>query len=127
MRKQEEKKALQAYIPYQSEAFILFEQANLKNYEEKIRRMFSEEGTKRVLALYPASADAEARRNWADIYSAFYFTYGHAAWARQAARIPFYEYLFIRKNNFVYFSPFVLYSCMRPCYPFITVIDRSPE
>ena len=32
-----------------------------------------------------------------------------------------------RKNNPAYFSPFVLYSCMRPCYPFITVIDRSPE
>jgi len=61
--------------------------------------MFSGEGAKRVLALYPASTDAEARRNWAEIYSAFYFTYGHAVWERQAAGIPSYEYLFIRKNG----------------------------
>jgi len=94
-----EEARLHGFNGQESEAFILFEQANLKNYEEKIRRMFSEEGAKRVLALYPASTDAEAKRNWADIYSAFYFTYGHAVWERQAAGIPTYEYLFTRKNG----------------------------
>ena len=94
-----EEARLHGFNGQESEAFILFEQANLKNYEEKIRRMFSEEGTKQVLALYPASTDAEAKRNWADIYSAYYFTYGHAVWERQAAGIPTYEYLFTRKNG----------------------------
>ena len=94
-----EETRLHGFNGQESEAFILFEQANLKNYEEKIRRMFSEEGTKQVLALYPASTDAEAKRNWADIYSAYYFTYGHAVWERQAAGIPTYEYLFTRKNG----------------------------
>ena len=94
-----EEARLHGFNGQESEAFILFEQANLKNYEEKIRRLFSEEGAKRVLALYPVSTDAEAKRNWADIYSAFFFTYGHAVWERQAAGIPSYEYLFTRKNG----------------------------
>ena len=94
-----EEARLHGFNGQESEAFILFDQANLKNYEEKIRRLFSEEGAKRILALYPATTDAEARRNWADIYSAFYFTYGHTVWERQAAGIPSYEYLFIRKNG----------------------------
>ena len=85
----------------EAEAFILFDQANLKNYEEKIRGLFSSEGAEKMLSLYPATTDAEARKNWADIYSAFYFTYGHSVWERQATAngIPSYEYLFTRKNG----------------------------
>lgn len=94
-----EEARLHGYNGQESEAFILFEQANLGNYEEKIHRLFSGEGAKRVLALYPAKTDAEARKNWADIYSAYFFTYGHAVWERQAAGIPSYEYLFVRKNG----------------------------
>ena len=31
------------------------------------------------------------------------------------------------KNNLVYSSPVVIYSCLLRCYPYITVIDRSPN
>ena len=85
----------------ESEAFILFGQANLKNYEEKVRRMLSPEGAEKALAHYPASTDTQARQNWADIYSAFFFAHGHSVWEKQAsaAGIPSYEYLFTRKNG----------------------------
>jgi para-nitrobenzyl esterase len=94
-----EEARLHGFNGQESEAFILFEQANQNNYEGKIRKLFSGEGAEQVLALYPAANDAEAKRNWADIYSAFFFTYGHAVWERQAAGMPTYEYLFTRKNG----------------------------
>ena len=94
-----EEARLHGFNGHESEPFILFDQANLKNYEEKIRRLFSGEGAEQVLALFPASTNAEAKRNWADIYSAFFFTYGHAVWERQSSGIPSYEYLFTRKNG----------------------------
>ena len=81
--------------------FILFGQANLKNYEEKVRKAFKEPYASRVLDLFPASTDQEARRNWADIYSAVLFTYGHYCWTRQAASadIPSYVYHFVINNG----------------------------
>lgn len=81
--------------------FILFGQASLKNYESKIRSAFPGEYAERVLALYPAKTDAEARRNWADIYSAVLFTYGHFCWERQAKEngIPSYVYYFQKDNG----------------------------
>ena len=94
-----EEARLHGFNGQESEAFILFDQASLKNYEEKIRRLFSAKNADQVLALYPAATDAEAKSNWAHIYSAFFFTYGHAVWERQAAGIPSYEYLFTRKNG----------------------------
>ena len=94
-----EEARLHGFNGQESEAFILFDQANLSNYEGKIRRLFSPQGAERVLSLYPAATDAEAKRNWADIYSAFFFTYGHAVWEQQAAGIPSYEYFFTRKNG----------------------------
>ena len=94
-----EEARLHGFNGHESEPFILFGQANRKNYEEKIRGLFSGEGAEQVLALYPAPTDPEAKRNWADIYSAFFFTYGHAVWERQASGIPSYEYFFTRKNG----------------------------
>ena len=94
-----EEARLHGFNGHESEPFILFGQANRKNYEEKIRGLFSGEGAEQVLALYPASTDPEAKRNWADIYSAFFFTYGHAVWELQASGIPSYEYFFTRKNG----------------------------
>ena len=96
-----EEARLNGFNGQEAEAFILFEQANLKNYEEKVRGMFSPQGAEKVLALYPATTDQEAKKNWADIYSAYYFTYGHSVWERQAEAngIPSYEYLFTRKNG----------------------------
>ncbi len=81
--------------------FILFSQANLKNYEEKIKRSFKEPYAAQVLSLFPASTDREAREQWARIYSAVLFTYGHYCWERQALenRIPSYVYYFVKENG----------------------------
>ena len=96
-----EEARLHGFNREEAEAFILLDQANLKNYEEKVQWMFSPEGAEKVLKLYPAATDAEAKQNWADIYSAFFFTYGHSVWERQAAAnsIPSYEYMFAKSNG----------------------------
>ena len=80
--------------------FILFEQANMKNYEQKVRRFFGSYADE-VLALYPALTDAEAKANWTSIYSAIYFSHGHHCWAGQARAkgIPSYEYYFSKDNG----------------------------
>ena len=81
--------------------FILFSQANMKNYESKIRRVFGEKYTERVLELFPASTDAEAKKNWADIDSILLFIYGHICLQRQASlnAIPSYVYHFTKTNG----------------------------
>ena len=80
--------------------FILFDQANLKNFEQKVRSFFGDYADE-VLALYPAGTDAEARRNWNSIYSVIYFTHGHYCWTGQALSngIPSYEYYFSKDNG----------------------------
>ncbi len=85
----------------ESGPFILLGQANLKNYESKVRVAFPGSYGDRVLALYPAATDAEARRMWADIYTAVLFTYGHYCWERQALEngIPSYVYYFRKANG----------------------------
>jgi len=85
----------------ESAPFILFSQANLKNYEKKIKDAFEEPYASQVLALYPAKTDAEARQNWADIYTAVLFSYGHYCWERQAKanNIPSYIYYFTKDNG----------------------------
>ena len=84
----------------ESAPFILFSQASLKNYESRVRGFFGEYAD-RVLALYPASTDAEAKKNWADIYSVIFFNYGHYCLKRQAEAcgIPSYEYYFTKDNG----------------------------
>ncbi|MBQ9891443.1 MAG: carboxylesterase family protein [Firmicutes bacterium] len=84
----------------ESAPFILFSQASLKNYKNKVQGAFGEYAG-RVLELYPASTNAEAKRNWADIYSAVLFNYGHYCLRRQAAAcgIPSYEYYFTQDNG----------------------------
>ena len=80
--------------------FILFSQANMKNYETKIRYSFGEYADK-VLELFPAGTDEEAKKNWADIYSVVLFDYGHYCLGRQAAAngIPSYAYHFTKDNG----------------------------
>lgn len=96
-----EEAQLHGFNKEESAPFILFSQGNLKNYEKRIYRVFGEELAPRVLKLYPASTDEEARKNWADIYSAILFTYGHYCWERQAIEnnIPSYVYYFTRDNG----------------------------
>ncbi|MBQ9210305.1 MAG: carboxylesterase family protein [Clostridia bacterium] len=80
--------------------FILFGQANAKNYEEKVRAYFGSYAD-RVLALYPGETDDQAKRNWADIYTVALFTYGHYNWEQQAIAngIPSYVYHFTKSNG----------------------------
>ena len=80
--------------------FLLFNQANSKNYEQRVRGYFGEYADE-VLALYPPGTDTEAREHWMDIYSVVFFAYGHHCWARQAvaAGIPSYEYYFSKSNG----------------------------
>jgi para-nitrobenzyl esterase len=81
--------------------FIMFGNAKLKNYEKKVREAFEEPYASEILALFPASTDAEAKRNWADIYSACIFTYGHYCLEREAKAlgIPSYVYHFTKDNK----------------------------
>lgn len=80
--------------------FILFDQANLKNYETKVRAYFGEQADE-VLALYRPTTDAEAKTMWVDLYSSVYFTHGHYCLSRQAiaAKEPVWEYLFAKTNG----------------------------
>ncbi len=80
--------------------FILFGMAKRKNYEEKVRALFGDYADE-VLALYPASTDQEAKENWIDLYSAWFFTYGHYCWAREASAggVPVYGYYFTKTNG----------------------------
>lgn len=96
-----EEAQLHGFNREESAPFILFVQANLKNYESKVRSMFPAPYADRVLALYPAATDKEARSNWADIYTVYFFTYGHFCWERQALAngIPSYVYHFEKDNG----------------------------
>ena len=84
----------------ESAPFIIFAHARLKNYEKRVRSSFGEYADE-VLALFPASTDEEADRNWADIFSAAYFTYSHYCLTRLAAAngLPVYEYFFTKENG----------------------------
>ena len=80
--------------------FIIFANANLKNYEDKVRAYFGEYADE-VLALYPATTNTEAKEMWEHIYSAVFFTYGHYCQTREAlaAGVPVYEYFFTKDNG----------------------------
>ena len=95
-----EEACLQGFNALEASPFILFEQANRKNYEQKVRSMFGEYADE-VLALYPVSTDQEAKDTWTDLYSVFYFTYGHFCWSREALEnaFPAYEYFFTKDNG----------------------------
>ena len=80
--------------------FILFAQASLKNYEEKVRAYFGEYADE-VLALYAPGTDEEARTMWMQIYSAIFFTHGHNCLSREALSLgePVWEYYFTKENG----------------------------
>ena len=95
-----EEAILHGFNAQEGTAFILFDNANQKNYAEKVTRMFGDLAGE-ALALYPAGDDAAAKANWIDLYSAYFFSYGHYCWSRQAADcgIPCYEYYFTKQNG----------------------------
>ena len=95
-----EEAILHGFNSQEGAPFVLFGSATMKNYEEKVRAYFGDY-TDEVLALYPASTDAEAKAMWIDIYSCIFFTHGHRCWSRQAVAngVPAYEYFFTKGNG----------------------------
>lgn len=95
-----EEAIIHGYNAEESGPFIMFDHANLKNYEQKVRDYFGEYSDD-ILSLYPASTDEEADRNWAKVYGAVFFYYPHYCLNRLAAEnnIPVYEYLFSKSNE----------------------------
>ena len=78
-----EEAILQGFNSLEGVPFILFSNADMKNYENRVRSYFGSYADE-VLSLFPASTDEEAKNNWIDIYSAIFFTHGHYCWTRQA-------------------------------------------
>ncbi|MBR2761144.1 MAG: carboxylesterase family protein [Solobacterium sp.] len=91
---------LHGFNKEESGPFILFDQADLKDYESKVRAVFGEAADD-VLKAYPASTDAEAKAQWALIYGAKYFNYSHYCLNRLAVgqNEPVYEYFFTKNNG----------------------------
>ena len=97
-----EKAILHGYNSRESGPFILFSQASMKNYEQKVRAYFKDRADE-VLRIYPASTDEEARAYWAEIYGAVFFDYPHHCLNRLAVEngIPVWEYYFSRENGYL--------------------------
>nr|MCR4711960.1 carboxylesterase family protein [Clostridia bacterium] len=95
-----EEALLHGYNSEESGPFVLFNQANLKNYEGRVRGYFGERAED-VLKLYPAATDEEARANWQEIWGAVFFDYPHYCLNRLEVRngVPVYEYRFSKKNG----------------------------
>ena len=95
-----EEAVLHGFNDKESGPFIIFDHANMKNYETKIRTYFKD-FTDEILAIYPATTDEEADRYWAEIYGAVFFNYPHYCLNRLevSAGIPTYEYLFTKANK----------------------------
>ena len=95
-----EEAVLHGFNAEEGTPFILFDQANLKNYETKVRAYFKDRADE-VLALYKPTTDTEAKTMWVDLYSSVYFTHGHYCLSRQAiaAKEPVWEYLFAKTNG----------------------------
>ena len=96
-----EEAMLHGYNKEESAPFILFEQANLGNYEAKVRAYFGDPYSDEILTLMPAETNEEAQRNWADIYSVVFFNYGHYCLERQQLDngVPTYVYYFTKSNG----------------------------
>ncbi len=80
--------------------FILFNNAKLKDYEEKVRALFKDQADE-ILKIYTAADEKEAKENWIFLYSVYFFNYGHYHLSRQclANQIPCYEYTFTKNNG----------------------------
>ena len=95
-----EQAILHGYNAEESGPFLILGNANLKNYEERVRAYFKEYADD-VLKIYSPKTDDEAKDMWAQIYGAIFFNYPHYCLNRLAAEngIPVYEYYFSRHNG----------------------------
>jgi len=95
-----EKAIFHGYNLHEGEAFILFDQASLKDYEQKVRAYFGDYADQ-VLDIYPVTTDKEVRAYWEEIYGAVFFDYPHHCLNRLAVSqsIPVYQYYFTKSNG----------------------------
>ncbi len=95
-----EEAMLHGYNSEEAAAFLIFGNATLKTYEGMVSGYFGKYA-KDILALYPASTDAEARANWSLIWGAVFFDYPHYCLNRLEVKnnVPVYQYYFTKKNG----------------------------
>lgn len=95
-----ESAVLHGYNSRESAAFLIFNDASMKDYEKRMRAYFKDAADE-ILALYPASNDEEAKEMWAEIYGATFFDYPHYCYNRLAVKngIPVREYYFSKENG----------------------------
>ncbi len=95
-----EEAMIHGYNRRESESFLLFDNANLKNYEEKMRGYFKEY-YEEAMVLYPAKTDKEAKENWMEIWGAVFFDYPHYCLNRLEVKngVPVYQYYFTKENG----------------------------
>lgn len=95
-----EQAILHGYNAEESGPFLILGNANLKNFEERVRAYFREYADD-VLKIYNPKTDDEAKDMWAQIYGAIFFNYPHYCLNRLAAEngIPVYEYYFSKSNG----------------------------
>ena len=91
---------LHGFNKEESAPFLLFSQASLGDFEERIRR-WTGDAAEEVLALYSPTTDEEAERFWAQIYGSIFFNYSHYCLNRleQENHVPSWEYLFTKDNG----------------------------
>jgi para-nitrobenzyl esterase len=95
-----EQEVIHGYNRHEADAFLIFSNANLKNYEGRVRDYFKEYSDE-VLKLYPATTDDEAKVNWAEIWGAIFFDYPHYCYNRLSVMngTPTYQYYFTKDNG----------------------------
>ncbi len=95
-----EEALLHGYNSEEAEAFLIFGGATMKTYEGNVRAYFGKYSDE-VLALYPASTDAEAKAYWSEIWSAVFFDYAHYCLNRLEVsnNVPVYQYWFTKHNG----------------------------
>ena len=96
-----EEAQLHGFNAEEAAPFVLFNQGNMKNYMDRLKRVFGEEHAEEVFLLFPAATDKDAKQNWMEIDSVLLFTYGHYCLGRQAKAngIPSYMYFFTKENG----------------------------
>ncbi len=95
-----EEAIIHGYNAEESGPFIIFDHANLKNYEEKIRSWAGDYADE-ILALSHPTTDKEADAFWAKVYGAVFFNYPHYCLDRLEKEngVPAWEYLFTKDNG----------------------------
>ena len=78
----------------------MLDNAKASSFAGKVKAYFGEYAP-RVLSLYSAGTNEQAKESWEEIYSVIYFNYGHFCLTRQALAngIPVYAYHFTKDNG----------------------------